>query len=105
MAAKAITRRRILDAALEVFAREGYHAARMDAIAPAAWASKGALYFHFPGKLDLFSALVDEFAADLAGEVATASRAEPSGVAQVEAAIRAALAVFGRRAAGPGCPT
>ena len=99
VAAKAITRRRILDAALEVFAREGYHAARMDAIAPAAGASKGALYFHFLGKLDLFSALVDEFAADLAGEVATAIRAEPSGVARVEAAIRAALAVFGRRRA------
>ncbi len=60
--AKAVTRRRIRAAAIEVFAREGYHAARMDAIARAAGASKGALYY-FPGKPERFSALVDAFAA------------------------------------------
>jgi AcrR family transcriptional regulator len=46
--AKADTRRRVLAAALEFFAREGYHGARMDAIAEAAGASKRALYLHFP---------------------------------------------------------
>jgi DNA-binding transcriptional regulator YbjK len=44
--AKADTRRRVLAAAMEVFAREGYHAARMDRIAQAASVSKGALYFN-----------------------------------------------------------
>jgi AcrR family transcriptional regulator len=97
--AKAVTRRRILAAAIEVFAREGYHAARMDAIARAAGASKGALYFHFPGKLELFSALVDAFAAEL-GEAATAAiQGHANGVARVEAAVRAILAVFGRQRA------
>jgi AcrR family transcriptional regulator len=78
--AKAGTRRRVLAAAMEVFAREGYHAARMDAIAEAAGVSKGALYFHFPGKLPLFSALVDEFAAQRGGDaVARRRAARPRG--------------------------
>ena len=46
--AKAGTRRRVLAAAMEVFAREGYHAARLDAIAEAAGVSKGALSCHIP---------------------------------------------------------
>lgn len=84
---------------MEVFAREGYHAARMDAIAETAGVSKGALYFHFPGKLQLFSALVDGFAAELAADVGAAIAAQRGGVARVEAAVAAALAVFGRRRA------
>jgi AcrR family transcriptional regulator len=97
--AKAGTRRRVLAAAMEVFAREGYHAARMDAIAEAAGVSKGALYFHFPGKLPLFSALVDELAAELGADVATAIAAHQGGVARVEAAVTAALSLFGPRRA------
>jgi AcrR family transcriptional regulator len=97
--AKAGTRRRVLAAAMEVFAREGYHAARMDAIAEAAGVSKGALYFHFPGKLPLFSALVDEFAAELAADAAATIAAHEGGVARVEAAVTAALTLFGRRRA------
>ena len=97
--AKAGTRRRVLAAAMEVFAREGYHAARMDAIAEAAGVSKGALYFHFPGKLPLFSALVDEFAAELGADVTAAIAAHQGGVARVEAAVTAALSLFGRRRA------
>ena len=97
--AKAGPRRRVLAAAMEVFAREGYHAARMDAIAEAAGVSKGALYFHFPGKLPLFSALVDEFAAELGADVAAAIAAYQGGVARVEAAVTAALSLFGRRRA------
>jgi AcrR family transcriptional regulator len=95
--AKAGTRRRVLAAAMEVFAREGYHAARMDAIAGAAGVSKGALYSHFPGKLPLFSARVDEFAAELGADVAAAIAAHQGGVARVEAAVTAALSLFGRR--------
>ena len=97
--AKAGTRRRVLAAAMDVFAREGYHAARMDAIADAAGVSKGALYFHFPGKLPLFSALVDEFAAELAAEVSLPIAGHRAGVPRVEAAVAAALAVFGRHRA------
>ena len=97
--AKAGTRRRIPDTATQVFAREGYHAARMDAIADTAGASKGALYSRFPGKLELFSALADEFAEGLAADVATAIREREGGVARGEAAVAAALGAFDRQRA------
>jgi AcrR family transcriptional regulator len=53
------TRQRIVDAALEVFAKKGYHEATMDEIASVSQISKGGLYFHFPSKQDLFLALAD----------------------------------------------
>ena len=50
----------LLDAASEVFASRGYHAAAMDDIADAAGVSKPVLYQHFPSKLDLYLALLDQ---------------------------------------------
>jgi len=52
-------RAQLLASALEVFVRQGYHAAAMDDIAERAGVSKPVLYQHFPGKLDLYLALVD----------------------------------------------
>src|SRR5438045_4681951 len=52
-------RRQLLDAALEVFVAQGYHAAAMDDIAERAGVSKPVLYQHFPGKLELYLALLD----------------------------------------------
>ena len=50
----------LLDAAGEVFTSKGYHAAAMDDIADAAGVSKPVLYQHFPSKLDLYLALLDQ---------------------------------------------
>lgn len=50
----------LLDSALEVFVAQGYHAAAMDDIAERAGVSKPVLYQHFPGKLDLYLALLDQ---------------------------------------------
>jgi len=52
-------RAQLLEAALEMFGRVGYHAAAMDDIAERAGVSKPVLYQHFPGKLDLYLALLD----------------------------------------------
>ena len=52
-------RAQLLDSALEVFVASGYHAAAMDDIAERAGVSKPVLYQHFPGKLDLYLALLD----------------------------------------------
>jgi AcrR family transcriptional regulator len=49
----------LLESALEVFVQHGYHAAAMDDIAERAGVSKPVLYQHFPGKLDLYLALLD----------------------------------------------
>ena len=53
-------RAQLLSAALEVFVAQGYHAAAMDDIAERASVSKPVLYQHFPGKLELYLALLDE---------------------------------------------
>ena len=53
-------RRQLLGAAREVFVAQGYHAAAMDEIADRAGVSKPVLYQHFPGKLELYLALLDE---------------------------------------------
>ena len=53
------TQKRLLDAAEEVFVRDGYEAAQIDAIAAAAGRSKGAVYTHFKSKEDLFLALFE----------------------------------------------
>jgi AcrR family transcriptional regulator len=52
-------RAQLLESALEVFVRQGYHAAAMDDIAERAGVSKPVLYQHFPGKLELYLALLD----------------------------------------------
>ena len=53
-------RAQLLDAALEVFVAQGYHSAAMDDIADRAGVSKPVLYQHFPGKLELYLALLDQ---------------------------------------------
>jgi AcrR family transcriptional regulator len=55
-------RLQLLGAARDVFVAQGYHAAAMDEIAERAGVSKPVLYQHFPGKLDLYLALLDESA-------------------------------------------
>ncbi|MDT0214445.1 TetR/AcrR family transcriptional regulator [Rothia sp. ARF10] len=53
-------RAQLLDAAQAVFVERGYHAAAMDDIAEHAGVSKPVLYQHFPGKLELYLALLDQ---------------------------------------------
>jgi AcrR family transcriptional regulator len=52
-------RAQLLESALEVFVAQGYHSAAMDDIAERAGVSKPVLYQHFPGKLELYLALLD----------------------------------------------
>src|ERR1700730_2235101 len=53
------TQARLLNAAEEVFVRDGYEAAQLDEIAARAERSKGAVYTHFKSKEDLFLALFE----------------------------------------------
>lgn len=92
--AKPGTRERILDAALEMFARKGYHRALVDDIVRASGTSKGAVYHHFATKQALFLALVDEFAHRLALAVALAIEGRHGALAKVEGALVAALDTF-----------
>lgn len=62
-------RKQLLAAAQEVFVSNGYHAAAMDDIAVRAGVSKPVLYQHFPGKLELYLALLDTHAEDVLNRV------------------------------------
>jgi AcrR family transcriptional regulator len=53
------TRGRILAAAAHVFARSGYTGATLDDVAAVAGLTKGAVYWHFASKSDLFLALLE----------------------------------------------
>lgn len=53
------TRQRIIASAATVFARKGYHGASLDLVAADAGLTKGAVYWHFQSKADLFLALLD----------------------------------------------
>jgi AcrR family transcriptional regulator len=57
-----VRRQQLLAAAQEVFVANGYHAAAMDEIAERAGVSKPVLYQHFPGKLELYLAILDTHA-------------------------------------------
>ncbi|XVX21282.1 TetR/AcrR family transcriptional regulator [Actinomycetota bacterium] len=52
-------RAQLLESAQSAFVELGYHAAAMDDIAERAGVSKPVLYQHFPGKLELYLALLD----------------------------------------------
>ena len=82
-------RRQLLGAAREVFATKGYHAAGMDEIADRAGVSKPVLYQHFPGKLELYLALLDESVAELVGAVSAALESTTDNAERVPATIRA----------------
>src|SRR6059058_507932 len=51
------TMRKLLDAAMTVLEKRGYHAARVDDIVKAAKTSHGTFYLYFANKEDLFRAL------------------------------------------------
>lgn len=87
---------RILDAALDVFARKGYHDTRMDEIVAGSQTSKGSIYFHFPNKEQLFLALVDQFANLLERRITEAISEHDRGMVKVQAALETCLATFGR---------
>ncbi|HRW10562.1 MAG TPA: TetR/AcrR family transcriptional regulator [Caldilineaceae bacterium] len=87
---------RILDAALDVFSRKGYHDTRMDEIVSTSQTSKGSIYFHFPNKEQLFLALVDQFANLLERRITEAISEHDRGMVKVQAALEACLATFGR---------
>jgi AcrR family transcriptional regulator len=82
-------REQLLGAAQEVFVAQGYHAAAMDDIADAAGVSKPVLYQHFPGKLDLYVALLDQHADAMVRAVRAALDSTTDNKLRVEATIEA----------------
>lgn len=67
------TRRRVFEAAIEIFRRDGVQACRIEDIAGIAGVSRGTFYFHFPTK----DAVLSEFLADAEAEFVEAVQALP----------------------------
>ena len=72
---KADTRARLIRAAVKLFAERGVDAVSIDAIADEADRTSGAVYAHFGGKPGLVLAVLDELRTELAGAIATESKA------------------------------
>lgn len=88
------TRERILAAAIEVFARQGYHGTSVDDIVHEAGSSKGSFYFHFPNKEGLFLALVEKFASNLFSNIYDALSETKGARQRVRAAVRSGIEAF-----------
>ena len=82
-------RLQLLRAAQDVFVAQGFHAAAMDDIADRAGVSKPVLYQHFPGKRELYLALLEEHVSVLADRVAEAMGRTDDNRERVDAAVGA----------------
>lgn len=56
-----LTRKMVLDAASKVFSQEGYAQATLEEVAREAGVTRGAIYWHFGNKLEMFHAVLQEY--------------------------------------------
>src|SRR5918997_4578595 len=82
-------REQLLDVALDVFARSGYHDTSMNDIADAAGVTKPVLYQHFESKRELYLELLTDVGASLLEQIAKATAAAGTPRGQVEAGVSA----------------
>ncbi|TSD97314.1 TetR/AcrR family transcriptional regulator [Skermania sp. ID1734] len=82
-------RQQLLAAASEVFVTRGYHAAGMDEISECAGVSKPVLYQHFPSKLELYTAVLQNYVDMLVAAVRQALRSTTDNRQRVRAAVQA----------------
>ncbi|MDF3044855.1 MAG: TetR family transcriptional regulator [Ornithinibacter sp.] len=92
-------RAQLLDAAQAVFVQSGYHAAAMDEIADRAGVSKPVLYQHFPGKLELYLALLDKHCDTLESLVRAALEAGGDNEVRVDRTVAAYFEFVSREGA------
>ena len=88
-------RRRILEAAVKVFARKGYYAARVSDIAKKARVADGTIYLYFRNKEDILVRLFDEVMAEHVLQVREAVLAMSSTSERLLAVAERHLAVLG----------
>jgi AcrR family transcriptional regulator len=89
--AETTTKDRIVDAAVDIFARKGYHGAGVEDIVAASGTSKGAFYHYFASKRAIFLTLMDSLADVVEQGVESAISAEQGAMAKVEAALRVVI--------------
>jgi AcrR family transcriptional regulator len=82
-------REQILDVAVQVFARSGYHGASMNDVAEAAGVTKPVLYQHFESKQGLYLALLEDVGRRLLTAIAKGTAGATSGKTQTELGFKA----------------
>jgi AcrR family transcriptional regulator len=81
--------KKLLNAAMAVFSRKGFHKATIDEICRRANLGKGTVYQYFDNKKELFLGIVDSFAADLGKAVESEVREITDDVDRLRTAITA----------------
>jgi len=86
---KQARREKLLDTAIRLFGRQGYHATTVPAIVARAGSSIGSFYLYFRNKEDIFEAVLETLGERIAAALNEAIRAAgPDVLAQMKAAIR-----------------
>lgn len=88
------TRTALLDAALEVFLRDGYAAAATEEIVSVAGVTRGALYHHFADKRDLFRGVIERIQKEAEGSLAPAEPIEDAWEGFTSAVLASLDAVY-----------
>src|SRR5580700_3936390 len=90
------TRQALVDAARKLFTEQGYTATGTEEIVAAARVTRGALYHHFRDKADLFRAVMEQIAQEVAAQLVEAGPSRPAGQPGADAwdEIRDGLAAF-----------
>ena len=82
---RASTRARLIEAAADVFARDGFPGASIERVTDAAGLSRGSFYAHFESKDDLLLALVDRMVGDVQRLLTDLLDADPAPAAIIDA--------------------
>ena len=82
-------REQILDVAVQVFAKQGFHGASMNDIADAAGVTKPVLYQHFDSKQELYLALLEDVGRRMLHAITQATAGVHDGKQQTELGYRA----------------
>jgi len=86
---KALKRQRLLESAVTVFARDGFHQARISDIATEAGVGHGTFYLYFDGKEEVLLAIHDELMKQALDEVRHATSTGTNAVEKLELLTRA----------------
>jgi AcrR family transcriptional regulator len=91
------TRKQLVDAAREIFARDGFELARLEDIAAAAGKTRGAFYAHFRDKEDVFFAIFEEYMARDQEQIVPSLSAATSREERVEVLVQHLAALLSDR--------